>query len=154
MGMPSNDELDRQSSAAALRANRPRETFKHVLVVDDAGTLRTTMARMLSTQGGYATCEAGTFLEALDLLDSVDAVATDGFYPYTTGEASASWGLTLARLARAYGKRVVLVSGHGALIQQAQWEGIRTLEKPRGILELAAVLAEAEGSDADRHTPQ
>jgi hypothetical protein len=71
------------------------------------------------------------------------AVATDGHYPYHAGDATAPLGLPLARLARAHGKRAVLVSADSALIAQAHREDIQALTKPGGILGLVAALAEA-----------
>jgi CheY-like chemotaxis protein len=113
-----------------------------VLVVDDAPMLRRAIAEMLARQGGYAVREAGTYREAEALLAVVDAVATDGHYPYHAGGATAPWGLVLARLARAHGKQAVLVSADSALIEQAHGEGIQALTKPGGILEVVAALAE------------
>lgn len=78
-----------------------RPERKSVLVVDDAPMLRRAIAEMLAHQGGFAVREAGTYREAEALLGVVDAVATDGHYPYHVGEATAPWGLVLARLARA-----------------------------------------------------
>jgi CheY-like chemotaxis protein len=114
-----------------------------VLVVEDMPMLRRMIAQMLSRQGGYVVREAGTYLEAEALLVSVDAVATDGYYPHHAGDVTGPWGLALARLARAQGKRAVLVSGDSALIERAHGEGFQALIKPEGILELVAALAEA-----------
>ncbi len=136
------DPPNSQSFAAMPQAEAPRQMPMRVLVVDDARLLRKVTARMLSLQAGHTVHEAETYLDAVALLDAVDAVATDGFYPYRAGEATGPWGLALARLARAYGKRVVLVSGDRALVAQACGEGIRALEKPDGILRLVAELAE------------
>ena len=114
-----------------------------VLVVDDAPVLRRAIAQLLTLEGGYAIREAGTHLEAVELLDQVDAVTTDGFFPYSEGEATGPWGLTLARLARARGKRAILVSADAALVEQARLEGIQALKKPSGILQLVAMLADS-----------
>lgn len=144
MPVLSTDRLGPQPSAALLHAEAPRREALCVLVVDDAPILRRVIARMLSQQGGHAVREVGTYLEAVALLDAVDAVVTDGFYPYRAGEATGPWGLALARLARAQGKRVIVVSGEGTLLQQAHREGCQALEKPDGIAGLVAALAEAE----------
>ena len=114
-----------------------------VLVVEDMPILRRMIAQLLSRQGGYVVREAGTYLEAEALLVAVDVVATDGYYPHHAGDVTGPWGLTLARLARAHGKRAVLVSGDIALIEQAHREGFQALRKPEDILELVAALAEA-----------
>ena len=121
-----------------------RPERRSVLVVDDAPILRKAIAEMLAREGGYAIREAGTYREAEALLAAVDAVATDGHYPYHVGEATAPWGLVLARLARARGKQAVLVSADSALIEQAHGEGIQALTKPGGILEVVAALAKVE----------
>ena len=134
-----------QSFAAMRDVEEPRQMPMRVLVVDDARVLRTVTARMLTLQAGHVVYEAETYLDAVALLDAVDAVATDGFYPYRAGEATGPWGLALARLAREQGKRVVLVSGDRALVAQACGEGIRALEKPDGILRLVAELADKTG---------
>ena len=115
-----------QSFAAMRDVEEPRQMPMRVLVVDDARVLRTVTAGMLTLQAWHVVYEA----------------ETDGFYPYRAGEATGPWGLALARLARAHGKRVVLVSGDRALVAQACGEGIRALEKPDGILRLVAELAE------------
>ncbi len=114
-----------------------------MLVVDDAPVLRKAIGQLLTLEGGHTVREAGTHLEAVELLDTVDAVATDGFYPYSAGEATGPWGLALARLARAYGKPVVLITADPVLVEQARWEGIQALQKPSGILKLVAALGEA-----------
>jgi CheY-like chemotaxis protein len=137
------DPLGPQPSAMVPDAPTARPKALCVLVVDDAPMLRRTIAQMLARQGGYAVREAGTYREAEALLSAVDAVATDGYYPHHAGEATGPWGLALARLARAQGKRAVLVSGDSALIEQAHWEGIQALSKPGGILGLVEALAEA-----------
>ena len=135
--------LGPQPTATVPDTSTARPKALSVLVVDDAPMLRRTIAQMLARQGGYAVREAGTYREAEALLSTVDAVATDGYYPHHVGEATGPWGLTLARLARAQGKRAVLISGDTALIEQAHWEGIQALTKPSGILGLTAALAAA-----------
>jgi len=135
----------RGPQASATRpGTETRPERRSVLVVDDAPMLRRAIAEMLAREGGYAVREAGTYREAEALLAAVDAVATDGHYPYHVGEATAPWGLVLARLARARGKQAVLVSADSALIEQAHGEGIQALTKPGGILEVVAALAKVE----------
>lgn len=142
MASVSTDSPCPQPSAATLETEAPRPQAMCVLVVDDAPMVRSAIAVMLSLQGGHAVREAGTYLEAVALLEDVDAVVTDGFYPYHAGEAAGPCGLALARLARGQGKRVVVVTGDAALIEQARWEGIQALKKPGGILGLVTALAE------------
>jgi CheY-like chemotaxis protein len=139
----STDRRAPQPSVTARGAETSRLEALVVLVVDDEPMVRRTIAELLARQGGYAVREAGTYRDAEAMLAAVDAVATDGHYPYHAGEATGPWGLTLARLARGHGKRAVLVSADHALIEQAEWEGIPALKKPGGILGLVAALAKA-----------
>ncbi len=139
----STHTLDPRQSAGAFAAETDSSAPMSVLVVDDAPALRRAIAQLLTLEGGYAVREAGTHLEAVELLDQVDAVTTDGFFPYSEGEAVGPWGLALARLARARGKRAILVSADAALVEQARLEGIQALKKPSGILQLVAMLADS-----------
>lgn len=140
----SPDSDAKQLSAGLEAAGAPCAERMRVLIVDDAIPLRTTMALMLAAQSEFSVSQAGSYLEALENLDEVDAVVTDGSFPYQPGEAPAAWGLNLARLARAYGKRVVLISGSPLLVEQASSEGFHALEKPRGVLDLATTLSSGE----------
>ena len=137
----STDPHGPKPSATARGAETSRPDALCVLVVDDEPMVRRTIAELLARQGGYAVREAGTYRDAEAMLATVDAVATDGHYPHHAGEATAPWGLALARLARGHGKRAVLVSADHALVEQAHWEGIPALKKPIGILGLVAALA-------------
>lgn len=137
------DRLGQNLSARLPDAPTSRPNTLCVLVVEDAPMLRSVIAQMLSRQGGYTVREAGTYREAEALLAAVDAVATDGYYPHHTGEAVGPWGLVLARLARAHGKRAVVISGDSSLIERAQQEGIQALRKPDGILGLVEAFAGA-----------
>jgi CheY-like chemotaxis protein len=137
----STDARGPQASATGGPGTETRPEQRSVLVVDDAPMLRRAIAEMLAHQGGFAVREAGTYREAEALLGVVDAVATDGHYPHHVGEATAPWGLVLARLARARGKQAVLVSADSVLIEQAHGEGIQALTKPGGILGVVAALA-------------
>lgn len=139
----STNTLAPQRAAAVLPAETDHPESLCVLVVDDAPVLRKAIAQLLTLEGGYTVREAGTHLEAVELLDAVDAVATDGFFPHSEGEATGPWGLALARLARARGKQVILVSADAGIIEDARQEGFATLKKPSGILQLVAVLAGA-----------
>jgi CheY-like chemotaxis protein len=146
MTPPSASVRSPQAPVAMLDTEALRSKPMCVLVVDDAPVLRKAIAQLLTLEGGHTVREAGTHLEAVALLDAVDAVATDGFFPYSAGETTGPWGLALARLARARGKPVILVSADDGLVEQAHWEGIRALSKPAGILQLVAALAEARVS--------
>ena len=98
------------------------------LVVDDTAPVRRTIAQALKFDG-HAADEADSFLEAEALLDRVDAVVTDGSFPYRPGADPGPWGLVLAQRTRALDKVVILLSGNSRLVVQACEAGMVAMEK-------------------------
>lgn len=112
------------------------ELLPTILVVEDSDTVRTVVARMLSTEG-YPVLTAVDGIDALDVLarTPVDVVVSDLLMPRLNGrslalEIAARWPLV----------RIVFMTGHPDSALTRDLPG-PLIMKPFGFEELAAAIA-------------
>jgi CheY-like chemotaxis protein len=124
-----------------------------VLIVEDDLSVRTVLREVMDL-GGHAVAEAGTLLEATQLLDThgCQVLVSDGSFPKdATGSGVGPYGPVLCQMARSAGVPAILVSGDDALVEDEERRGHVAFRKPYGLFPLLQAV-ERVARPADRAT--
>jgi two-component system, OmpR family, response regulator len=121
------------------------DRLRHILVIDDNGSIRSLLTAALEERGDRVTCAAsGKSMRDLLSRERIDAVVLDVQMPEEDGHS-------VALFAKERKIPVVLISGSGEAASFADSHGLKLLRKPFRLPDLFSALEEAlTSSDSDR----